>query len=582
MSEEPRTGNASVRDGGSRAGVMSVPSQLRLALGALLLLLAGILAASFYVPSKLNASADERYVEEVIPLRGHVRDLVLHMVDQEAAVEAYVATRERASLERYESAKAAVNADLAAIRPYLGDNPRLARLVERAVIQIADVQLLFTERIAAARTQVVPRRITGPSSEDVQESFNRFRRTADEMIRETDRLVQEAREDQHETYRTLLVVLGVLGFIGAAIGVALFVVTPRRLGEVYAAEQRARRDAESRADAARALEHVGDGVILTDPEGRVRFWNPAAARLLDGDGDRVAGRRIDELLPQWNDLRTARAREADGASSVVLPVELPRGERWLAVASVEFDEGTVYAMRDVTEEQSLETMRRDFLATASHELRTPMTSIYGAAMTVLARGEDLSSGQRDEFLQMIASEAERLSRIVDAILLASRVDTGQLEITTDRCDARALARSVLDAVEVRAPDNVSLELDAPTDLPPTACDESRLRQVLLNLVDNAIKYSPAGGEIVVSLAPTDDGMMRFTVRDEGLGFPPEERERIFDRFYRLDPELTRGVGGTGLGLYISRELVERMRGRMWAESEPGRGSSFSFELPLAP
>jgi signal transduction histidine kinase len=140
---------------------------------------------------------------------------------------------------------------------------------------------------------------------------------------------------------------------------------------------------------------------------------------------------------------------------------------------------------------------------------------------------------------------------------------------------------VLEAARVHAPDNVTIRLSAPRELPMLSCDPSRLRQVLLNLVDNAIKYSPDGGAVELALHRTDGGV-QFVVRDEGLGFPSEEAEKIFDRFYRLDPELTRGIGGTGLGLYISRELVERMRGKIWADSEPGRGSSFTVELPLDP
>jgi len=257
------------------------------------------------------------------------------------------------------------------------------------------------------------------------------------------------------------------------------------------------------------------------------------------------------------------------------------GERWLSVTSVEFAEGVVYAIRDVTEERTLETMRSDFLATASHELRTPMTSIYGAARTLLARDGDLTADRREAFLEMIADESERLARIVDGILMASRLDADEVALETEQCDAEQLAESVLEAARIRASENISLALDAADRLPRLSCDPNRLRQVLLNLVDNAIKYSPDGGRVSLSIE-ADDESMRFVVRDEGLGFSGDERERIFERFFRLDPALQRGIGGTGLGLYISRELVERMGGRIWAEPRPDRGSAFSVELPLTP
>jgi signal transduction histidine kinase len=237
-------------------------------------------------------------------------------------------------------------------------------------------------------------------------------------------------------------------------------------------------------------------------------------------------------------------------------------------------------LRDITQERAVESLRSEFVSTASHELRTPLTAVYGAARTLLRRDIELSSGRRRDFLEMIANESERLSRIVDDILLANRLDAGAVDIATERCDPYALASSVVDATRARAPSNIDLRLDASPELPSIAADPDRLRQVLVNILDNAIKYSPDGGEVAVSLRGNGE-RLRFEVRDEGLGFPEAERERLFQRFHRLDPQQRRGIGGTGLGLYICRELVERMNGRIWAEPAPGRGAAFFFELPLA-
>jgi signal transduction histidine kinase len=147
-------------------------------------------------------------------------------------------------------------------------------------------------------------------------------------------------------------------------------------------------------------------------------------------------------------------------------------------------------------------------------------------------------------------------------------------------DATVLARGVLAAAEAHLPSGVELALIAPEPPPQVAADPDGLRQVLVNLVENAIKYSPEGGRVELELAQSD-GRVRFAVRDAGLGIPASEHERIFEKFFRLDPNLSRGVGGTGLGLYISSEIVRRMGGRIRVASEPGRGSTFSFELPLA-
>jgi signal transduction histidine kinase len=153
-------------------------------------------------------------------------------------------------------------------------------------------------------------------------------------------------------------------------------------------------------------------------------------------------------------------------------------------------------------------------------------------------------------------------------------------VNIERCDPKLLAATVVDAARAHLPETVELRLDAPEKLPAVRADPEQLRQVLTNLVDNAVKYSPDGGPVDVRLE-AHDGCLRFSVADRGLGIPETEQRRIFEKFYRLDPQMTRGIGGTGLGLYISRELVRRVDGRIWVESRTGRGSTFHVEIPLA-
>jgi two-component system phosphate regulon sensor histidine kinase PhoR len=170
---------------------------------------------------------------------------------------------------------------------------------------------------------------------------------------------------------------------------------------------------------------------------------------------------------------------------------------------------------------------------------------------------------------------------VNDLLLASQLDAGRLEVHVGPCDPHALAASVLDAARTHLPKGTRVSLDAGQEsVPPVAADEGQLRQVLTNLVDNAVKYSPAGGDVHVRLEPAGK-YVRFTIADEGLGIPPAEQSRIFEKFYRLDPDMTGGIGGTGLGLYISRELVRRVQGRIWVEPNGGRGSLFHVEIPVA-
>ncbi|HEU5214330.1 MAG TPA: PAS domain S-box protein [Gaiellaceae bacterium] len=344
-------------------------------------------------------------------------------------------------------------------------------------------------------------------------------------------------------------------------------------------------EAQERAHAAEALEYVDDGVILVDEAGIVRLWNPTAAISMRRPAVEAVGRPIAELLTDWPSLESripmVSERPAGGASRAqTLPVDVQGEERWLSISAVRFPGGTVYAFRDVTDERAVEQMKTDFVSTVSHELRTPLAAIYGAAMTLRRRDVSVDEPQRDRLLEVVSSEADRLARIVNDILWASRLESGRMSIAIERCDAAAIANEVVDVLRSRAHEGIEVVVSKSRGLPPVAADPDKLRQILTNLIDNGIKYSPDGGRVGVEIARSG-GRVRFCVTDEGLGIPPAEQDRIFEKFFRLDPNLTRGVGGTGLGLYISRELVTRMHGRIWVVSDGRSGSSFFLELPIA-
>jgi len=343
------------------------------------------------------------------------------------------------------------------------------------------------------------------------------------------------------------------------------------------------REAEERGQAARILASVGDGIVLVDHAGIVRYWNRAAEAITGLPRSTVLDRRAIEAIPGWETVVRLAPVSVDPVGiprAHSLPLGVGERELWLSVSGVSVADGTVYAFRDLTEERALETLRTEFVSTVSHELRTPLAAIYGAAMT-LRREEIVHDEERSSMLlDVITNESDRLARTVNAILWASRLDSDALSPTIETCDAAGLARDVVDAQRAHLPAHLRLELASEGELPPVAADPDKVRQVLTNLVDNAVKYSPDGGQIRVEVSAEPDHV-RFAVHDEGLGIPYAEHRRIFDKFYRLDPDMTRGIGGTGLGLYISRELVRRMDGRISVTSEPGRGSSFAFELPAA-
>jgi PAS domain S-box-containing protein len=339
-----------------------------------------------------------------------------------------------------------------------------------------------------------------------------------------------------------------------------------------------------RDQAERVLAHLGDGVFVVDRDGVVRVWNRAAAAITGLRAAEVRGRSAEEAIPGWTTIATFvpvadQPGQAEGPSSYeTVPIDVSGRELWLSMVAVSLDDDTVYAFRDATHDRRLEELRSQFVATISHELRTPLASLHGAALTL--REHNLPAETQDDLLEMIAEQSNRLANLVEEILVAGQLDTGSLSVVADTFDPEELVRGVATVARSRVGDG-RVNVVVPSVVPKVHGDVERTRQVLLNLLDNAVKYSPSGGRIEVGLAVAGD-CLRFSVQDEGLGIPVGEQERIFDKFYRLDPDQRRGIGGTGLGLYICRELVRSMHGSIWVESEAGKGTTFAFELPAEP
>jgi signal transduction histidine kinase len=335
---------------------------------------------------------------------------------------------------------------------------------------------------------------------------------------------------------------------------------------------------------ARVLEHVDDGVFLVDEEGLIQHWNPAAEAITGLEAQSVLGRSAAEAIPGWETMGPiVPIAVVPGPGSIqakTLPLEIEGRELWLSISGVAFVDGVVYAFRNLTEERALDELKGEFVATVSHELRTPLAAIYGSAQTLLRRDVELDPTSKERLLEVIASESERLTRIASDILLANNIDSGRLRLDRQHLDVSELAGEVVEQMQdvFAAREDVVIELEACDEAAFVACDADKLRQVLINLVDNAVKYSPEGGRVEVRIQPNDH-RLKLLVRDEGLGIAHGEQQRIFGKFYRVDPQLTRGVGGTGLGLYISRELVRLMGGQLSVTSKESEGSTFVVELP---
>ena len=227
-------------------------------------------------------------------------------------------------------------------------------------------------------------------------------------------------------------------------------------------------------------------------------------------------------------------------------------------------------------QRELDRMKDEFMAVISHELRTPLATVYGAAITLEER--DLDEPMRRRLINLIRRESTRQTKIVSDVLWASRLDAHKAAARVQTVDVAAIAREVAATAAEIAPENVSLEVEA-DGIPSLQADPEQLQLVLANLVDNAVKYSPGGGMIRLALL-AEDGRLVVTVSDEGLGIAEDDRERIFEKFTRLDPEMQRGISGTGLGLYLCRELVTQMDGRLVVSDNVPRGSKFTFDIPI--
>ncbi len=323
--------------------------------------------------------------------------------------------------------------------------------------------------------------------------------------------------------------------------------------------------------------NMTDGVVAVSPHGGVIHANPSAERLLLRElpiGDYLG---TDALgLPPWSDL-FYRAEEGVEQREVVLGSQ--HLQLTFAPFSTEPEEGLLVVIHDVTEQMKTEQIRREFVANVSHELRTPLTNIRSYAET-LADGRALPEALQQEFLQVILSESDRMIHIVKDLLTLSRFDSSHESFDFDYFSLKEALEDLYNAVklEMRRREHV-LRLHIAESLPEIWGDRSRIVQVLMNILSNAMKYTPDGGEIVLS-AGREETFVWVEVRDNGIGIPGEDRERIFERFYRVDKARSRESGGTGLGLSIAKEIVKRHGGDLYLLPTDGRGTTLRLVLPL--
>jgi two-component system phosphate regulon sensor histidine kinase PhoR len=355
------------------------------------------------------------------------------------------------------------------------------------------------------------------------------------------------------------------------------------------------------------LRSMVEGVGVIDAQERLVFSNRAFSEILNRDSANSEGRPLIEVIRNSELIgliRSALEGEEGLQSDIVMgtvqqrsfsvtaaPVKalesgavseraLPVGSGTAKPSIAEKPSGAIVVLHDVTELRRLERVRQDFVANVSHEFKTPLTAIQGFAETLLAGAiEDPSNNRR--FLEIIRDHAIRLARLTDDLLKLARIEAGKLEVQFSPVGVIDLVERCAETALLKANrKQILLNIEVPPGLPPVQGDAGLLRDVLQNLLDNAIQYTPSGGRIHVTAAARDREVV-LTVADTGIGIPLVDQERIFERFYRVDAARSREAGGTGLGLSIAKHIVEVHGGRLMVESEVGAGSKFSFSIPLA-
>lgn len=324
--------------------------------------------------------------------------------------------------------------------------------------------------------------------------------------------------------------------------------------------------------------HMTDGVAAFTPDGRIIHMNPATERLMGVLFDE--NMTFNQIFTGMDLPNTASAGERKLVSS-----EVSRMGRTLSVlvapyGAGEDERGVIAVIHDITEQRKLEDARREFVANVSHELRTPLTNIKSYTETLMDAAGELPADTEKRFLGVISGEADRMTRIVKDLLTLSKLDYGRMDLAFSRFSMKDMLERIYTAMKLDACKNGHvLTLDIRGELPPMMGDCERLEQVVTNILSNAIKYTPRGGQIGLAASMRDERHVMLRIQDNGIGIPQEDVPRLFERFYRVDKARSRERGGTGLGLAIAKEMVEAHSGTIHLESRLDAGTTVTIVLP---
>jgi two-component system phosphate regulon sensor histidine kinase PhoR len=401
-----------------------------------------------------------------------------------------------------------------------------------------------------------------------------------------------------------------LSLIGLIVGFVLYAIDRerhlRRLGEKLTQERVESAGLTARIESlselqrerdtnAALLDGSADGIAVVDPELRLLRFNAAMAALcrirteqaLFGYAPTVLRFASPGGEPLEGDAHPLAVAVAGGeAATLELKLRLSEGEeRWVSGTFSPIRDGddgpvalVLITARDITEQKEMEVMQRDFVSIVSHELRSPLTAIKGFAKTLLQRDGQLDAGARRDFLTTVNEQSDRLSRLVEDLLQVSRIDSRRLRLERQDFDVAGMVAELASQFALKWGER-AITVDAEENTIVHA-DPRKVEEVLINLIDNAVKYSPAPEPVAVHIRRAG-ALVEVGVEDRGFGIAPEDAANLFQKFQRISTPATRDIGGTGLGLYIVKGLIEAHGGAVWVESVPGNGSTFGFTVPAS-
>jgi len=352
--------------------------------------------------------------------------------------------------------------------------------------------------------------------------------------------------------------------------------------------------ARERDTNAALLDGSADGIAVVDKDLRIVRFNRAMQGLCARTEDDALGKRAEAVFQFAGSdgaalegaLHPIKLAAADGVARAgsELRLLLPNGiERWVSATFSPIHAGSgngvlLVTLRDIAEQKEQERMHRDFVSMAAHELRTPLTAIKGFTRTLMLKADKISDERKAEYLSMVNEQSNRLAHLVDELMAVSRIDAGRVQLEQQPLDVEGTLVGLLDQFRSKWTDR-AIDVARVNELPPVYADPHKFEEILINLIDNAVKYSPAGAPVRVDISARGSDV-QIAVTDHGAGIEPEEIPNLFQKFARISSSAA-DVPGTGLGLYIVKGFVEAHGGHVWVESTPGIGSTFAFTLPAA-